>query len=396
MVAKRRQRRRRGLRRPRDPVVHRLRSRPHRLFRQRRHPRLRAFARDHAGRQQRRGAAAVAQQRGARDQAHQQCRLRAVRSRADARRGRRGAGHAGRDRRQGRLRVPEPALAGLRPERPRRLRPQRAVRPRRLRVSPSAASTAPARTCTSPRCCATRRAWPRSAFRSRWWSSVRTASSTAARPSPTRASAAAALEVPLVPSAPTGTWRVRAFTDPKRPAVGEATFMVEDYVPDRLEFDLSSHGARRISRAEPAQVTLDGRYLYGAPAAGLEVAGEVIVAPAAERAGFCRLPLRPLRRAGRDRRAARSTACRRPTPTAGRTFPLSLDKVPQATRPLEARVTVRLAEAGRPRGRAQAHAAGDGGRADDRRAAAVLRPLARRRRAGDLRRRRRRRPTARR
>ena len=49
-----------------------------------------------------------------------------------------------------------------------------------------------------------------------------------------------ALSVPLVSSAPTGTWRVRAFTDPKRPPVGEATFMVEDYVPDRLEFELAS------------------------------------------------------------------------------------------------------------------------------------------------------------
>ena len=166
------------------------------------------------------------------------------------------------------------------------------------------------------------------------------------------------LEVPLVQSAPTGTWRVRAFTDPKRPAVGEATFMVEDYVPDRLEFELNSHGARASRAREPAQVTLDGRYLYGAPAAGLEVAARSIVAPAAERAGLCRLPLRPLRRAGRvDPQPARRPAGR-PTATAAPTFPISLDKVPQATRPLEARVTVRLAEAGRPRGRAQAHAAG--------------------------------------
>ena len=115
-------------------MVHRLRSRPHGLFGQRRHPHLRALARDHAGRQRRRGAAALPQQRGALDQAHQQSRLCAVRSRAGTRRGRRGAGHAGGDRRQGRLRVPEPALAGVRPERPRRLGPQRTVRPRRLRV----------------------------------------------------------------------------------------------------------------------------------------------------------------------------------------------------------------------------------------------------------------------
>ncbi len=48
------------------------------------------------------------------------------------------------------------------------------------------------------------------------------------------------LSVALVANAPTGTWRVRAYTDPKRPPVGETTFMVEDYVPDRLEFELSS------------------------------------------------------------------------------------------------------------------------------------------------------------
>jgi uncharacterized protein YfaS (alpha-2-macroglobulin family) len=152
------------------------------------------------------------------------------------------------------------------------------------------------------------------------------------------------LEVPLVASAPTGTWRVRAYTDPKRPAVGEATFMVEDYVPDRLEFDLSSP-AKTVSRAEPVQVTLAGRYLYGAPAAGLEVAGEVIVAPASERPGFAGY------RFGLSDEQVEST--RSPldglptTDTAGRaTFPVNLDKVPQSTRPLEARLTVRLAEAG--------------------------------------------------
>ncbi len=48
------------------------------------------------------------------------------------------------------------------------------------------------------------------------------------------------LSVALNSAVPSGTWRVRAFTDPKAAAVGETTFMVEDYVPERLEFDLSS------------------------------------------------------------------------------------------------------------------------------------------------------------
>ena len=56
------------------------------------------------------------------------------------------------------------------------------------------------------------------------------------------------LDVPLVSSAMSGTWRLSAYTDPKRPPVGETTFMVEDYVPDRIEFDLSS-AASAISLA---------------------------------------------------------------------------------------------------------------------------------------------------
>jgi uncharacterized protein YfaS (alpha-2-macroglobulin family) len=151
-------------------------------------------------------------------------------------------------------------------------------------------------------------------------------------------------EVALVSSAPTGTWRVRAFTDPKRPPVGETTFMVEDYVPDRLEFELNS-ASKGISRTEPVQIALEGRYLYGAPAAGLEVSGEVVVASTAERPDFAgyrfglsdeqvestRAPLDGLSNTDGNGRA---------------TMSVSLDKVPQATRPLEARVTVRLAETG--------------------------------------------------
>src|SRR5262249_27329092 len=91
--------------------------------------------------------------------------------------------------------------------------------------------------------------------------------------------------MPLISTAPTGTWHVRAFTDPKRPAVGETTFLVEDYVPDRLEFDLSAP-AGRMAKTAPAEVALEGRYLYGAPAAGLQAEGEVTIAPAKERPGL--------------------------------------------------------------------------------------------------------------
>src|SRR5262249_41534909 len=48
------------------------------------------------------------------------------------------------------------------------------------------------------------------------------------------------LSIALNSAVPTGTWRVRAFTDPKAASVGETTFMVEDYLPERIEFSITS------------------------------------------------------------------------------------------------------------------------------------------------------------
>ena len=149
--------------------------------------------------------------------------------------------------------------------------------------------------------------------------------------------------LPIAQTASTGTWRVKAFTDPKRPAIGEATFLVEDYVPDRLEFELASP-AGRISPDAPAEVTLTGRFLYGAPAANLDVEGEILVSAAKERPGFPgyqfgtdervdaeQQPLNDLARTDEDGKA---------------TFEVSLDKLPSTERILEARITIRLAESG--------------------------------------------------
>jgi uncharacterized protein YfaS (alpha-2-macroglobulin family) len=152
------------------------------------------------------------------------------------------------------------------------------------------------------------------------------------------------LSIPLVASAPTGTWRVRAFTDPKRAAVGEAAFMVEDYVADRLEFDLTTT-AKSISKSSPAEIALDGRYLYGTPAAKLDLDGEVTVKPAAERPGF---PRYQFGNAEEEVEAARQPLEGLPeTDAQGKArFSVNLDKQPTATRPLEAQVVVRMAEPG--------------------------------------------------
>ena len=152
------------------------------------------------------------------------------------------------------------------------------------------------------------------------------------------------LTVPIVASASTGTWRVAAYTDPKRPPVGETTFMVEDYVPDRIEFSLTSP-AKGISRATPAQLGVDGHFLYGAPASKLDLSGEVTVGVAKERPGF---PGYVFGLSDDEVAAAREELDDLPaTDASGKaTFPVKLDELPASTRPLEAQITVRMSESG--------------------------------------------------
>ncbi|MDE2379671.1 alpha-2-macroglobulin, partial [Bradyrhizobium sp.] len=153
------------------------------------------------------------------------------------------------------------------------------------------------------------------------------------------------LSVPLNSAVPTGTWRVRAFTDPKASSVGETTFMVEDYVPDRIEFDLSTKD-KLIKAQAPVELKVDGHFLYGAPASGLQLEGDMLVAPAAERPGF----------AGYEFGVAdEETTSNERTPLENlpesdangvATFPVTLDKQPASTRPQEAQIFIRMAETG--------------------------------------------------
>ena len=150
--------------------------------------------------------------------------------------------------------------------------------------------------------------------------------------------------VPIVRSASTGTWRVAAYTDPKRPPIGEATFLVEDYVPDRIEFDLKSE-AKVIPRDAPAQLSVDGHFLYGAPASNLELQGTVTIAAAKERPGFAGYSfgleddeVSAVRQELGDLPATDATG--------KASFPVTLEKVPSTSRPLEATITVSMAESG--------------------------------------------------
>ena len=145
---------------------------------------------------------------------------------------------------------------------------------------------------------------------------------------------------------PTGTWRVRAFTDPKGTSVGETTFMVEDYIPERIEFDLTAK--EKLIKAEvPVELKVDGHFLYGAPASGLQLEGDMLVAPAASgRPGY---PGYQFGVADEESASNERTPIENLPESDARgvaTFPVKLEKAPTSTRPQEAQIFVRMAESG--------------------------------------------------
>ena len=90
-----------------------------------------------------------------------------------------------------------------------------------------------------------------------------------------------AWSLPLLSGAATGTWRIEAYADPKSPSIGSASFLVEDYVPERLDFTLKPLDAAARS-SESIRIETEARYLYGAPGANLEITGEVTIRAAEE------------------------------------------------------------------------------------------------------------------
>jgi uncharacterized protein YfaS (alpha-2-macroglobulin family) len=82
----------------------------------------------------------------------------------------------------------------------------------------------------------------------------------------------------LAGGAMTGTWRAKVHTDPKANPIAQVAFLVEDFVPERLELKLEP-AVKALSPQEPGTIKLTGRYLYGPPAADLAVEGEIVVKP---------------------------------------------------------------------------------------------------------------------
>lgn len=154
-----------------------------------------------------------------------------------------------------------------------------------------------------------------------------------------------ALPLALMSGAMHGTWRVSAYTDPKAPPVGEASWLVEDYVPERLEVSLTPL-TPALKRGEAAKIDVAARYLYGAPGSGLEVSGSVAV-QAASGAGIKGLEGFSI---GLDDEQVEATTAeidaKATTDAQGKTTFTAPVQDLAAPRPLEAKITLNVGEPG--------------------------------------------------
>jgi len=80
--------------------------------------------------------------------------------------------------------------------------------------------------------------------------------------------------LPVGRQAPRGAWRLDVIADPAQGPVASQTVLVEDFLPDRIEFDLNIADAN-IALGDIPTAQVDARYLFGAPASDLAVEGEL-------------------------------------------------------------------------------------------------------------------------
>ena len=152
--------------------------------------------------------------------------------------------------------------------------------------------------------------------------------------------------LPIAGSAPRGVWRLEVLADPDAAPLTSKTFLVEDFLPERIDFDLTlAEGDLRLD--DTPDLTVNARYLFGAPGANLAIEGEVLLRAATEVAGFSGYVFGPhdepfdarMESFGGDRTDESGIA---------HIFP-ALPSADAPQQPLEARFTLRVAEgSGRP------------------------------------------------
>ncbi|MFN3623919.1 MAG: MG2 domain-containing protein [Hyphomicrobium sp.] len=153
------------------------------------------------------------------------------------------------------------------------------------------------------------------------------------------------ITLPLAPSAQTGTWRAKLHTDPEKDPITQVSFLVEDFVPERLDLKLEAP-TTALSPQETQTIKATGRYLYGPPAADLAIEGDIVVRPSKKdvegypgfQFGQADETIEPVRK---PLESSTTTDAQGVAQVA-----VTLPPVTQTAKPLEANVILRLRESG--------------------------------------------------
>ncbi len=153
--------------------------------------------------------------------------------------------------------------------------------------------------------------------------------------------------LPIAGSAPRGVWSMQVFADLDAGPLTGKTFLVEDFLPERIDFDLRlADGSIRLG--DQPELTVDARYLFGAPGADLAVEGEVLLRAANGLAEWPGYIFGRYDQSFSSRSQSFDTTYR--TDETGKVvIDTTLPDITDPGRPLEAQYTVRVAEgSGRP------------------------------------------------
>ncbi len=153
--------------------------------------------------------------------------------------------------------------------------------------------------------------------------------------------------VTLTNTAPRGRWQLAVYVDPKATPIGRVAFDVQDFVPQKLKVELKPTQAV-LKPGMTVAIDVNGRFLYGAPAAGLGGEGTMqIGADSDPFAGVAALKGYVFGKVDETFEGTQVTMNVAQTDAEGKTqATAALDKLADTTLPLKADFTIALYEPG--------------------------------------------------
>ncbi len=152
---------------------------------------------------------------------------------------------------------------------------------------------------------------------------------------------------PIAGTAPRGVWTLQLLADLEAAPLTSKTFLVEDFLPERIDFTLTKDDTALTLGGPVPQLKVEAKYLFGAPGAGLAIEGEVLLR---EAAGLKDFPGYVFGRHDAPFSATLEPVFGSETDETGVSMvDLNLPAVEDPGRPLEAQIAIRVAEgSGRP------------------------------------------------